>query len=202
MKKFGKLLLTAAFMVGFCFTAFAATGTAIPEVNVNVTHDTVLSADGFNVTTDTENCRIDKSWYDANTNIFYMYMRANDGFYFSTTKKAEIHINGGNLYKGSRQDHSTTLYLRIAVKDSGTWGEDENGKFFTRPDGTRVNTGWYYMYSEPYDKDGRMQYPVHPYYFSDDGYMLSSCNTPDGYYVGPDGIWRSVVSAGTSDGME
>ena len=59
---------------------------------------------------------------------------------------------------------------------AGVWLEDAKGWWYQNDDGTYPHNGWEQIGGEYY-------------YFQDDGYVLRSATTPDGYYVGMDGAW-------------
>ena len=60
---------------------------------------------------------------------------------------------------------------------AGQWKSDFKGWWYQNDDGSYPNNGWEEI-------DGSY------YYFQSDGYALMSTTTPEGYYVGADGIWE------------
>ncbi len=67
------------------------------------------------------------------------------------------------------------------------WKDDARGWWVERDDGSYLVNEWYRSPSS-----GLW------YYMGPDGYMLTNATTPDGYYVGADGVWNQGTNAGTT----
>ncbi len=65
-----------------------------------------------------------------------------------------------------------------------SWKEDEKGWRVLRADGTWLANEWYQA------PDSGLWY-----YIGADGYMMTNSLTPDGYYVGADGVWAEEQPA-------
>ncbi len=88
------------------------------------------------------------------------------------------------------------------TEDSGIWKSDSRGWWIGYGDGTFMKNHWYqdpktflwyYMGADGYMlKDQWLQDPGSGswYYLGADGAMLTNAYTPDGCYVGQDGVWR------------
>ncbi len=84
---------------------------------------------------------------------------------------------------------------------TGVWKEDRIGWWIAYPDGSYLVNGWYqspesglwyYMGADGYMLENRwLQDPGSGlwYYLGNGGAMLTSAYTPDGYWVGADGVW-------------
>ncbi len=84
---------------------------------------------------------------------------------------------------------------------TGVWKEDQTGWWIAYPDGSYLVNGWYqspesglwyYMGADGYMLEN--QWLCDPgsglwYYLGSGGAMLTSAYTPDGYWVGADGVW-------------
>ncbi len=57
------------------------------------------------------------------------------------------------------------------------WTSDAKGWWYDNGNGTYKMNEWFT------ETDGKS------YYFGSDGYMMVNAYTPDGYWVGPDGVW-------------
>ncbi|MGL5437033.1 MAG: hypothetical protein ACRDBO_16925 [Lachnospiraceae bacterium] len=80
----------------------------------------------------------------------------------------------------------------------GYWCLDQYGWWYRNADGTytinnwQVIDGlWYYFNESGYMRTGWIPYNDKWYYCDTDGHLMSNCRTPDGYYVGGDGVWIS-----------
>lgn len=78
----------------------------------------------------------------------------------------------------------------------GTWGDYQQGRRFTRADGSvpascweRINGKWYYFNEEGYAVTGWQQIGGIWYYLYEDGSMAAGTTTPDGYQVDASGAW-------------
>lgn len=67
---------------------------------------------------------------------------------------------------------------------AGEWKADNGGWWYQNDDGSYAVSGWQWI-------DGNKDGIAESYYFNEKGYILSSCMTPDGYYVNEDGAWAA-----------
>lgn len=76
---------------------------------------------------------------------------------------------------------------------AGEWKLDANGRWYEKDDGSYVVSDWLNDNGKFYyfNADGYMLSNVWigNYYVGSDGAMLTNTTTPDGYYVGADGMW-------------
>ena len=185
------MLSVVAFVGLMSFNSFAAnTGTTINEVGVTVTYDDAAQPGTYKVTTDDPNCLVQSVNYDRNQNILDVYLKAYYSHTFGVTKMAQIHYNMDfvTMTAANKRNSATLLHIRFCPS-SGSWSEDANGRYFTRFDGSRVNSGWYYVPDGSCEIEGESPHKVNCYYLGEDGYMLRNATTPDGYYIDETGIW-------------
>lgn len=78
----------------------------------------------------------------------------------------------------------------------GTWGDYQQGRRFTRADGTnpagcweRILGKWYYFNAGGYAVTGWNEIDGTWYYMYEDGAMAAGTTTPDGYVVDGSGAW-------------
>ena len=76
------------------------------------------------------------------------------------------------------------LTMSISALAAG-WQADAVGWWYDNGDGTYKKSEWFT------EADGKS------YYFGTDGYMMVNAYTPDGYWVGPDGVWVPAQAAPT-----
>lgn len=79
---------------------------------------------------------------------------------------------------------------------AGVWIRDGKGWWYRNPDGSYTVNNWqlienqrYFFGETGYMKTGWILWNGQWYYCGADGAMLSGTATPDGYYVGSDGVW-------------
>ncbi len=76
---------------------------------------------------------------------------------------------------------ATMTMVPMMVANAGEWKQDAGGGWkVENPDGSNLVNEWYQ------DADGSW------YYMGADGYMMTNTTTPDGYFVGEDGVWRET----------
>ena len=74
-----------------------------------------------------------------------------------------------------------TLAMSMLLSNTslaGTWQAQDNGQWKYQNDDGSFATGWI--------EDGGKSY-----YLDANGIMLANTTTPDGYYVGADGVWNN-----------
>jgi hypothetical protein len=79
---------------------------------------------------------------------------------------------------------------------TGTWKQDANGYWYQFSNGTYPKNCWtvidgsYYCFdANGYRRYGWIYWNNKWYYCGTDGALLANTYTPDGYYVGSDGVW-------------
>ncbi|MDO5551733.1 MAG: hypothetical protein Q4F76_11220 [Lachnospiraceae bacterium] len=80
---------------------------------------------------------------------------------------------------------------------AGSWQHDGIGWWYLKDDDsylkdtfwTDENNNTYYFTGRGYMVTGWKQIQNNWYYFTESGAMLKEAQTPDGYWVGADGIW-------------
>ena len=80
---------------------------------------------------------------------------------------------------------SLAMTAAFSITALANWHYDEGGYFWENEEGDRLKSQWAWL-------DGNQDGISECYYFGEDGYMLSSAVTPDGYEVDASGAW--VVS--------
>ncbi len=98
-------------------------------------------------------------------------------------------------------DDGTAETPASSVPRTGVWKEDQTGWWIAYPDGSYLVNGWYqspesgfwyYMGADGYMLENRwLQDPGSGlwYYLGNGGAMLTGAYTPDGYWVGANGVW-------------
>lgn len=79
---------------------------------------------------------------------------------------------------------------------AGSWRTDSGGRWYQNDDGSCTKNGWQWIDS---DNDGVSE----SFYFDENGYVLTSTTTPDGYEVNGIGAWVKdgiVQTSGSSAG--
>ncbi len=78
----------------------------------------------------------------------------------------------------------------------GTWGDYQQGRMFTKADGSHpancwelIKGKWYYFNAEGYAMTGWQEIGGVWYYLYEDGSMAAGTTTPDGYRVDDSGAW-------------
>lgn len=185
------ILLATVLSLLSCCHVFAAERTPIPEVDVKVTVADEYPKEECNVITDTENCHVEEILYDDTVNILKFTLVASDNCYFSLKAASKVKLDGAQYMKAMKRASSTRLYVETTIPVSGEWKQDDNGRCFERPDGSRITCGWYVIQSYV---EGETKLFYH--YFKEDGYLLIDSVTPDGYRVDKYGVWTRVIKAG------
>lgn len=112
------------------------------------------------------------------------------GSYYFKVRAVDARNNNG--------DWEESYYLDVNEEDlarfSGKWVQDDRGWQFRNPDGSytknnwqQIHSKWYFFDKEGYMKTGWISWEDRLYYCGDNGAMLSSTITPDGFTVGADG---------------
>lgn len=78
----------------------------------------------------------------------------------------------------------------------GVWVRDQNGWWYRNPDNSytvnnwqQIQEKWYFFDEAGYRKTGWIFWQEKWYYCDANGPMLQNTTTPDGYFVGSDGVW-------------
>lgn len=69
-------------------------------------------------------------------------------------------------------------FLSVENRTATGWAYDAVGWWYQKRDGSYITSSWLE------DRDGKW------YYFDERGYMLINTTTPDGYWIGEDGVWN------------
>jgi hypothetical protein len=95
----------------------------------------------------------------------------------------------GTPSAGGTNSGSSTYY-------TGTWKQDANGWWYQFSNGTFPKNCWtvidgsYYCFdANGYRRYGWINWNNKWYYCGTDGALMANTYTPDGYYVGSDGVW-------------
>lgn len=127
-----KRTVAAALVVAAAFTAaampaYAASRKKISSVRVEVTSDvapeTRFGEEEIDVEVPTgkyyyDNYEIENDgfeWMEDDVPEITIYLRANDGYYFSLTKASSVKLVGATYVKASKQDSSETLVLKVKL---------------------------------------------------------------------------------------
>lgn len=73
---------------------------------------------------------------------------------------------------------SSDTFLFTPNRTATGWSYDEIGWWYQKRDGSYITASWFE------DRDGKW------YYFDERGYMMTDATTPDGYWIGEDGVFR------------
>lgn len=106
-----------------------------------------------------------------------------DSWYVSSNEAEDIS-------KGKRQSGSSGQnYSGAWLQDGIGWWYCNADKSYTKNNWQYINDRWYFFNTAGYMVTGWVPWNGKWYYCGTDGAMLYSTTTPDGYYVGPDGVW-------------
>ncbi|WP_125142431.1 hypothetical protein [Clostridium transplantifaecale] len=116
-----------------------------------------------------------------------------DSWYVSSGEALEI--SSGSSASGT-SGSSGTSSGPDSTSGEGAWLQDDVGWWYCNADRSYtvnnwqyINNNWYYFNGTGYMVTGWVDWNSNWYYCGSDGAMLSDAATPDGYYVGSDGIW-------------
>lgn len=186
-KKYGKravsLILVAAMAFGMTtITSMAATRKKISSVNVKVTAD-ILPETRFGEETievETKGGKYSFDYYEIENFGFewteedipqiIIYLKADEGYYFSMTTASSVKLSGATYVKASKQDSSETLKLTVKLPSLAESVADQT-------EVTLTNGG--YAYWE--DVRGAGSYEVR-LYRNGDGMGASILTTNEPYY--------------------
>ena len=112
------------------------------------------------------------------------------GSYYFKVKAVDARNNSGSWDESPYMDIDEEDIIRF----SGQWIQNSKGWWFRNPDGSYTKNGWqcirskWYFFDEAgYMKTGWIPWGGKLYYCGDNGSMLVSTITPDGFTVGADG---------------
>lgn len=122
------LALAAALLAGtMLMPAYGATRKKIKSVSLDVESEIELDSkygdESISVDVRSGNCSYDYyeiendgfEWSEDIVPEITIYLRANEGYYFSLSKASQVKINGATYVKASKQDSSETLALRVKL---------------------------------------------------------------------------------------
>ena len=111
-----------------------------------------------------------------------------------------VNNNNRNNYGPGAQSSSVTNPTSVTPGSAtgGAWIADEHGWWFCNPDGSYphsewklIDGFWYFFNSHGYMKAGWILWDNKWYFCGPDGKMWKNCYTPDGYWLGNDGVWTA-----------
>ena len=114
---------------------------------------------------------VKNGWLNVDDNLYYM--DANGYMLADTITPDGYYVNSS----GARQEYLPG------------WLQNDRGWKYV------LNNGYYAASTWIEDTDGKW------YYFDMGGYMRTDYDTPDGYHVGPDGVWDGQPAKAVSDGI-
>ena len=114
---------------------------------------------------------VKNGWLNVDDNLYYM--DANGYMLADTITPDGYYVNSS----GARQEYLPG------------WLQNDRGWKYV------LNNGYYAASTWIEDTDGKW------YYFDMSGYMRTDYDTPDGYHVGPDGVWDGQPAKITADGI-
>ena len=159
---------------------------------------------------------VDTSTLPADVRKYLINVDGSDAGAYEGTKSSGWVIEADGRYRYRKPDGTFVSNGWLNVEDK-LYYMDENGYMLAdtlAPDGSYVNAsgakqkympgwfqnerGWKYVLKNGYfaastwvqDTDGKY------YYFDIGGYMRTDYDTPDGYHVGPDGVWDGAAATG------
>lgn len=110
------------------------------------------------------------------------------------------------MKKGSKVMLCTAMFTMLSgaiTSFAGEWKTDEKGYWYIKDDGSYALSEWitdkgkwYYIAGDGYMVSDAW---IGDYYVGSDGSMLTDTITPDGYYVGADGVWIKGRQAEVQD---
>ena len=131
MRRLGKGILLAVSVAAILTTsavpALAATRKKIRSVSVNVEAviepETRFGEEQIEVEVRGGNCSYDYydienvgfEWMNEDVPELTIYLRADEGYYFSLTKASDVKLAGATYVKATKQDSSETLALRVKL---------------------------------------------------------------------------------------
>ncbi|RJW46159.1 choline-binding protein [Clostridiales bacterium TF09-2AC] len=110
----------------------------------------------------------DGNWYYINIGT---YMETND------TTPDGYYVDASGVWDGQPSIISSNVNLGPGMKSSAGWEAVDNGWKYMQEDGAYVTNGW---------KQDNEKW----YYFDENSLMVTSQETPDGYYVNSEGVWE------------
>lgn len=134
---------------------------------------------------------------------------SSDSWFVSSYEADELSYNYAPMGGGPGGSHSSGSYASGGPGDAGGqaggsvvsgqggyWCLDQYGWWFRNTDGSYTRNNWqiidgsYYFFNESgYMRTGWIPWNNRWYYCGPDGALCSNTRTPDGYYVGGDGVW-------------
>jgi hypothetical protein len=102
----------------------------------------------------------------------------------------------GNVYSNTLGTGQPAVSGGNATYYTGSWQQDANGWWYQFSNGTYPKNCWivvdgsYYCFdSTGHRRYGWINWNNKWYYCGTDGALVANAYTPDGYYVGSDGVW-------------
>lgn len=102
----------------------------------------------------------------------------------------------GDYYSGNSYSSGDPGASSLGNSNGGVWCLDQYGWWYRNADGSYTRNNWqvinntYYFFNESgYMRVGWIPWNNRWYYCGPDGALWANRKTPDGYYVGGDGVW-------------
>lgn len=183
MKKMAGMALAVSMLLGLLVTpAYAASRKKIGSINVIVKSEilagTRYGEENIEVEVKSGKCTFDYydvdnvgfEWEDTDVPEITIYLRAEEGYYFSLTRASAVELSGATYIKASKQDSSETLALKVKLPSLAESVDDQGEVTLT--------TGAYAIWDEV---RGAGSYEVR-LYRNGTGMGVSILTTPNPYY--------------------
>ena len=182
MKRKVFMSLLVLFVLSFCITVYARE--PITDINLDIAHtQNEITINDIYVQANTPHYTCEKKEFQPVTKDITLYLRAADGFVFQTRNASQVVLNGAQYVTATKMEKSSLLVLTIELTDEVIWLEDRDGW-------EDVEDAIKYKYEDGhYASEGWNQIGDKYYYFDENGNLLISTRTPDGYKVNSQGEW-------------
>ncbi len=108
----------------------------------------------------------------------------------------EYHSSSGSGGPGATSSGNSSGGPGAANTTNGVWCLDQYGWWYRNQNGSYtvnnwqvINGSWYFFNESGYMRTGWIPWNNKWYYCGPDGALWANTRTPDGYYVGGDGVW-------------
>lgn len=117
------------------------------------------------------------------------------GYYYNNNTGSVWGVNGGPGVSGS-SNYASNVGPGVTTGSGGHWCLDQYGWWYQYANNTYpyncwqcIDGLWYCFNESGYIRYGWIYWNNQWYYCGSDGALLANTRTPDGYYVGGDGVW-------------